>query len=350
MPPQFELVSMTPAAPAPGEPVEFTGKGRDDVGIVGVTVVYRLAGGATPPSRAELQDISFGPGAESGERTFHGRLESGLPAGLVEIHFEVTDRSGIQATVPEDGPGLDDEGGAFRVFVGRPSEPLPPLEISEVVPKNDGGFEDDGGEHPDWVEIRNCSDAAVSLSGVHLARVFPHDDIGDWYAFPEGAAIPPGAHVLVLCDADTEKGPEHAPFNIDAEGGRVVLAWRSDAQDGAFIAIDEAAWGPMDADVALARAGCGGPWVQGEPTPGTGDPRRLIARGDVDASGALDITDPIGILGHLFLGRTIDCPRVANVNGDLAEDITDAIHLLLFLFQGGAAPQGEPVATEECGA
>lgn len=142
-------------------------------------------------------------------------------------------------------------------------------------------------------------------------------------------------------------GQGDAPFNLDAEGDRVFLLWRSEAHPGAFLAVDDVAFGPVGADLALARAGCGGPWVQGTPTPGTSGPE-LVARGDVDISGALDITDPISILGHLFLGGEIDCPRASNVNGDLREDITDAIHLLLYLFQGGAAPQGDAVPIAEC--
>jgi len=336
---------MSPAAPAAGEPVEFLGTGRDDVGILGVTLVYRLAGESLA-QRAELHDISFGPEAETGERTFFGRLESGLPAGLVELHFEVMDRSGNQATVPEDGTGLDDEGGAFKVLVGDPGVPLPQVEISEVVPQNDSGLEDGDGGRPDWVEVRNCSDAPVSMSGIFLARAFPHDDMDDWYAFPEGDLLP-GAHYIVLCDGNPDQGQEHAPFNLNAEGDRVFLLWRSEAHPGAFLAVDDVAFGPVGADVALARAGCGGPWVQGTPTPGTSGPE-LVVRGDVDISGALDITDPIAILGHLFLGSEIDCPRASNVNGDLREDITDAIHLLLYLFQGGAAPQGDAVPIAEC--
>jgi len=185
------------------------------------------------------------------------------------------------------------------------------------------------------------------MSGVYLARTFPHEDIDDWYGFPEGDLLP-GAHYIVFCDGDTEQGQEHAPFTLDAEGDRVVLLWRSEAHQGAFLAIDEVAFRSVGADLALARVHCGGPWSVGTPTPGTSGPGSSVGRGDVDASGVLDITDPINILGRLFLGARIDCPRASDVNGDLRENITDAIHLLLYLFQGGPAPMGEPIPVAEC--
>ena len=44
-------------------------------------------------------------------------------------------------------------------------------------------------------------------------------------------------------------------------------------------------------------------------------------------------------LNRLFLGgEEPDCVAAANVNGDLVLDLTDALHLLAHLFQGGEGP------------
>lgn len=70
-------------------------------------------------------------------------------------------------------------------------------------------------------------------------------------------------------------------------------------------------------------------------------------RGDADASGSLDITDPIVILGYLFLGDP-EPPCVLAADGDDSGnvDISDAIGLLGHLFLGEPAP---PPPSAECG-
>src|ERR1041385_8373091 len=63
-------------------------------------------------------------------------------------------------------------------------------------------------------------------------------------------------------------------------------------------------------------------------------------RGDVNADGALDLSDPISLLGNLFLGSpsVLACKDAADANGDAAIDLPDAISILSFLFQSGTPP------------
>jgi hypothetical protein len=66
-----------------------------------------------------------------------------------------------------------------------------------------------------------------------------------------------------------------------------------------------------------------------------------FVRGDADASGAVNITDAIFLLGYLFQGTTAPtCLDAADVDdlGAGAPNITDAIFLLGWLFQGTAFP------------
>ena len=71
--------------------------------------------------------------------------------------------------------------------------------------------------------------------------------------------------------------------------------------------------------------------------------------GDVDASGAVDISDAVHLLNWLFLGTAshpaplycepLNTFRNGDVNGTGGQpDITDAITILQFLFLGGPAP------------
>jgi len=61
-------------------------------------------------------------------------------------------------------------------------------------------------------------------------------------------------------------------------------------------------------------------------------------RGDVDASGDLDLGDPITLLMGLFGGGALPCEDAADFDGDAALQLSDAILLLNHLYAGGPAP------------
>ncbi len=71
-------------------------------------------------------------------------------------------------------------------------------------------------------------------------------------------------------------------------------------------------------------------------------PEYRFVRGDADSDGKVNLTDAIGILRHLFLGKSLECSSLsavvadANASGRVAID--DAMHILNFLFLGGPAP------------
>ncbi len=72
-------------------------------------------------------------------------------------------------------------------------------------------------------------------------------------------------------------------------------------------------------------------------TPGEVSPR--FRRGDSNADGAIDLSDPVFFLGSLFLGETQPgCIEACNTNRDEQADISDAIFLLDHLFLGGERP------------
>jgi len=62
-------------------------------------------------------------------------------------------------------------------------------------------------------------------------------------------------------------------------------------------------------------------------------------RGDANTDGTLDITDPICILSHLFLGSCdLSCLDAADLEDNGAINLSDPIYLLNHLFLGGAEP------------
>lgn len=75
-------------------------------------------------------------------------------------------------------------------------------------------------------------------------------------------------------------------------------------------------------------------------------------RGDATADLALDVSDPIAILQHLFVGgQDLRCLDAADVDDSDTLEITDALRVLLYLFQGGPAPEApypDPGTDEPC--
>jgi hypothetical protein len=74
---------------------------------------------------------------------------------------------------------------------------------------------------------------------------------------------------------------------------------------------------------------------------------KSFLRGDANGDGAQDISDAVAILSFLFLGEGInDCKDAADVNDDGSNDISDAVALLNYLFSGAVQP---PMPFDSCG-
>ena len=83
----------------------------------------------------------------------------------------------------------------------------------------------------------------------------------------------------------------------------------------------------------------------GAPPPPQGD---LFRRGDTDGNGSVELTDAILVLGYLFQGTGAPgCLETADTDDNGKIDISDAIRLLGWLFLGGE-PLPAP-GTQECG-
>jgi virginiamycin B lyase len=66
----------------------------------------------------------------------------------------------------------------------------------------------------------------------------------------------------------------------------------------------------------------------------------LFIRGDVNADGGLDVSDPVSALLHLFAGGTApDCLDSADVDDDGTVTLSDAVGLLGYLFTAGERPR-----------
>lgn len=151
----------------------------------------------------------------------------------------------------------------------------PRVVINEFLASNRGSLTDpdwspttgDSGPPPtpDWIELFNTTQEDVELAGWWLT-----DDLSDpeKWQIPTGIVIPARGFVLIFADSDTEEGPLHASFNLDAAGGDIGLT--ATPLYGSVLVDSVEGYGQQAIDVSLARTPDGGQvWEQrSSPTPG----------------------------------------------------------------------------------
>lgn len=266
--PVVHLVGFDPASLRPGSPIQFLARAVDDVGIVGVQLVYRRMDiDDRIVHRVNFYDDGMHGDAGMQDGLFAGVLEEGLPAGAeIQFYLEATDLSDRSVTVPDEA-----------VFA-RPGEPLQlysmamaagwtGLELSEVVPINLTGLKDELGGVPDWFEVRNVSATPALLAGVGVSTRFFGN--GGRFLFPSDGKLGFAESVVVFCDDHPDQGDYHAPFRIDGAGERLFLTGTTPR--GTRTLLDWVEIPKLLPDQAYARAGASGEWVRTFPTPGSGN-------------------------------------------------------------------------------
>ncbi len=133
------------------------------------------------------------------------------------------------------------------------------VRLSEVMASNQSTLMLSDGTLPDWVELENTGDEAVSLSGYALMRA---DDPTQIYRFTN-VTIPAGGFAVVYADnGDDVPGEMHAPFKIPAAGASLALL------DPSGAVVDSVETPRLDADQVYCR-GANGTWsVSFGATPG----------------------------------------------------------------------------------
>ena len=132
------------------------------------------------------------------------------------------------------------------------------LVLNEILADNRNAAEN-GGTHPDFIELRNNGATTYTLAGLNLT-----DDplVPAKYVFPAGSTLAAGASLVVWCDSDTAASGLHTGFALNADGQTVLLL------NGATI-LDSVTFGPQAPDISIGRIvnGTGG-WQANTPTPG----------------------------------------------------------------------------------
>jgi hypothetical protein len=130
-----------------------------------------------------------------------------------------------------------------------------------------------------------------------------------------GSTIPPGGTVTTEIQVPT------SGFCGAVHPGRWSVIWGRYFQVASGPEAGRPAYGHAALDVRAAEPGA------------------LFIRGDCDGSRVIDLTDPVFLLGVLFLGASAPrCPDACDADDSGALDLTDAIAMLGYIFLGDAQP------------
>ena len=160
-------------------------------------------------------------------------------------------------------PTRSEQGAAtFRLDVPVAKETA--IVINEFMAFNTETITDPQGQHEDWLELHNLTDAAVSLSGMYLTD--KADNPKKW-TFPENTEIPANGYLLVWLDENgkAERGL-HANFKLSRNGETVMLV---DTDMRGNQVLDKVTFEEQEKDDALGRWPNGtGKFIRLQTTPG----------------------------------------------------------------------------------
>ncbi len=321
--------------------------------------------------------VDIGPYELHVEPSHLGLVESHTECGLSESMFFVVQSpnpvAGFSSGLQWDGENLE----LVEVVVGPDINPSDVLSVI-VTPQgageavvalvlNSGVFIDE--DHPvRALEARFRAQEDANLQQIEEFEVCIIEGIGEppvqvVYTVPGPNGIPQSenptydcSHMMITEDlgSPTIQCPEDMVVAPDPETGMALVTWE-----------------------AIGNDDCGEVTIEYIPEPGTAfevgthtvlcivtdesgntdecsfeitveNLKDEFKRGDANIDGTVDITDPLFILAHLFIGDPASpCYGAANANDDNVLDITDPITLLTYLFLGGITIP--PPGPTECG-
>ena len=146
---------------------------------------------------------------------------------------------------------------------------------------------------------------------------FRHNTFPSYWVFFDAPVAFEGVGDVAAVELVTERPSENRPAQ------------------GAYLAADLSVLKTVDVQGEVRRI------LGGEPPSGA-----RFRRGDASGDGRIQITDAIGILGHVFRREDLSCRKAADSNDDGRVNILDALGVLDLLFRQGEAL---PEPTTGCG-
>jgi Lamin Tail Domain/FG-GAP-like repeat/FG-GAP repeat len=266
--------------------VRFYATAKDDLGVLGMTIFWRRAGKVSPFNKVVLFDDGMSGDGGRLDGVYSG-LFTAAPAGgtAVEFYLEAEDLSGGLTRVPGPPPSASDEQGSAQLY----SLVLPDstsaargLEISEMMPSG-STLADPTGQLTNWVEIRNTSNAPLSLNGVELADSLFETDTRA--VFPDNVTLAPGEHRLVWARPLGRPDALSGNLKLGSTNEEITLIKRD--ANGSQRILSYLQGGLVPSGKSIARLGAGGPLMVLPSTPGLPNlgPRDLIPLTHHDTGG-----------------------------------------------------------------
>jgi spore coat protein CotH len=206
-----------------------------------------------------LDDGTHGDGL-AGNGVF-GATVTNYPAGT-KVRYYVEARGTNAAQAARFSPArAENETHSYRVAIAAASNS--PVVINEFMASNTSTLADPQGEYDDWIELRNVTDAAVSLTGRYLSD--EPNNPRKWQ-FPAGTTIPANGYLLVWADEDTTiTDGLHASFKLSGEGDEVFL---TDTDANFNQVLDTITFGGQTTDISYGRTAADADvWSPMAPTP-----------------------------------------------------------------------------------
>ena len=122
--------------------------------------------------------------------------------------------------------------------------------INEVMPKNDAVIADLEGDFQDWVEVYNSGISATSLNTLYLTNRWAEPNR---WKLPN-VTLDPGQHMLIWCDDESDEGPLHASFTLDASDDELFLMQED---EDAWRLLDSISWTGATANESHGRVSDG---------------------------------------------------------------------------------------------
>ncbi len=222
-----------------------------------------------------------------------------------DVALMLTEDGGWAATLYPT-PGFANTTAGYILYQ-KTLRPAGPLVISEAAVRNIGRYHAGGGVYPDWVEIKNISDAPVLLSDYYLS-----DRVGERQRWRMPAqTLAPGKCVVFACDDNPEGLFPSTPctgFALNSEHEQLYLS------DSEGTLIDCATLRDIPYDASYGRMdGQAGFFYFAVPSPGrdNADGMRSVSPTPVSltADGVFEGTERVTVelRGEGTLRYTLDC-------------------------------------------
>src|SRR2546427_1812853 len=182
------------------------------------------------------------------------RLSGVVQLGVAAPSLEIIDPAG-DPNDPANWRASASSNGSPGSLTAPP--PLGAVRLNEIMAGNAGAVTNGLG-HPDWIELRNTSGSAVSLSGWSLTD----DGTLRKFVFPATTSIAAGGYLVVWCDSDFSAPGLHTGFALRRKGESVFL------YDASTNRVDGVTFGLQLPNRTVGRIGSGaGTWQLCQPTP-----------------------------------------------------------------------------------